>query len=124
MNHKNHGLINVTFSRIIAMFSAVKAPKFCLRTLSLSNGRFFKPIKFCIPKKKEKKDFFSQSSFSPFLLPTSTWFIIKCFNYCEIQVKLQIPAIYSSLETVAITIQLAGRECCRVQASNASVSHN
>lgn len=55
MNHENHGLVSVTFSRIIAMSSALEAPKFSLRTLSLSNGRFFKPIQFYLPKEKEKK---------------------------------------------------------------------
>ena len=124
MNYENHGLISVTFSRIIAMSSALEAPRFSLRTLSLSNGRFFKPIKFCLPKKERKKGIFFQSSFRLFLPCHPPPFTIKYFNYCELQVKLQSSAIYPGLETAAITTQLAGRESSRVQAPNASALHN
>ena len=90
-----------------AMSSALEAPRFFLRTLSLSKGELFQANKILpsLKGKKNKQDFFFFFS-RALLVFFSPWFTIKHFNHCELQVKLLLPAMCPGLEGVAITTQL------------------
>lgn len=67
MNYENHGLISVTFSRIIAMSSALKAPE---NTLPLK-WEIFQANKILPPQKRKKKRNFFPELFSSFSTPPS-----------------------------------------------------